>query len=207
MNNGSYEKKVGILGGTFNPIHIGHLMLAQNALEFCGLDEVLIMPSGCSYFKDQKSVAAAEHRLKMAELATAGNDKFVVSAMEIERGGYTYTYETLDILCSENPNTRYYYIIGADTLFSMEKWKKPDVIFSECIVACAKRNGLSKEEMKNKASELKERFGAEIMLMDVPEIPVSSTIVREMMEKGRTCKYYLDDKVIEYIKDNMLYLN
>ena len=206
MNNDSYCKKTGILGGTFNPIHIGHLMLAENALEYCALDEVLIMPSGCSYFKDQKSVASAEHRLKMAELAIAGNDKFVLSPIEVERGGYTYTYETLETLCGENPDTRYYYIIGADTLFSMETWKKPDVIFSKCTIVCAKRNAMPDDELTKKADDLKERFGASVIIMDTPEIPVSSTVVREMMKKGMTCRYYLDDKVIEYIKDNKLYL-
>ena len=206
MNNTSYQKKTGILGGTFNPIHTGHLMLAENALEYCNLDEVLIMPSGCSYFKDQRSVADPVHRLKMAELAISDNDKFVISPIEVERGGYTYTYETLEILCRENPNARYYYIIGADTLFSMETWKKPDVIFSKCTVVCAKRDGSGDDKLENKANELKEKFGAEVIIMDTPEIPVSSTVVREMMKKGMSCRYYLDDKVIKYIKDNGLYL-
>ncbi|MBO4267321.1 MAG: nicotinate-nucleotide adenylyltransferase [Lachnospiraceae bacterium] len=207
MDNARYKKKTGILGGTFNPIHIGHLMLAENALEYCGLDEVLIMPSGCSYFKDQRSVADPVHRLKMAELAISDNDKFVISPIEVERGGFTYTYETLEILCRETPNTRYYYIIGADTLFSMETWKKPDVIFSKCTVVCAKRNGVDDKALLKKAEELKEKYDAEVIIMDTPEIPVSSTVVREMMKKGMSCRYYLDDKVIKYIKDNGLYLN
>ena len=88
----------------------------------------------------------------------------------------------------------------------METWKKPDVIFSKCTIVCAKRNAMPDDELTKKADDLKERFGASVIIMDTPEIPVSSTVVREMMKKGMTCRYYLDDKVIEYIKDNKLYL-
>ena len=205
MKNACYSKKTGILGGTFNPIHIGHLMLAENAMEYCGLDEVLIMPSGCSYFKDQNEVASKEHRINMTELAIRGNDRFTLSTIETEREGNSYTYETLEQLCAENPDVHYHYIIGADTLFSMETWRKPEVIFARCTVICARREDGEDDDIRKKAEDLKNRFGADIILMDIPAVPVSSTMIRELMAKGMSCRYYLDDKVIRYIKENGLY--
>lgn len=205
MNNDSYLKKIGILGGTFNPIHVGHLLLAQNALEYCGLDKVLIMPSGCSYFKNPREVASVSDRVNMTALAIEDNDGFELSRIEADREGNSYTFETLDILCGQNPDTRYYYIIGADTLFSMETWKKPDVIFSKCTVVCAKRDNMSDRELENKAGYLKEQFKADVIIMDIDEIPISSTFIRKQISQGKSCKYYLDDKVIQYIKEHELY--
>ncbi|MCR5687140.1 MAG: nicotinate-nucleotide adenylyltransferase [Lachnospiraceae bacterium] len=198
-------RKTGILGGTFNPIHIGHLMLAENAMEYCGLDEVLIMPSGCSYFKDQNEVAAKEHRMNMTALAIEDNPGFVLSSIEADREGNSYTCETLQTLCEMNDNVRYYYIIGSDTLFSMESWKDPEEIFNRCTVVCALRSEEEKDQVRQKASELKDRFGADIIIMDIPAVPVSSTMVRTLMSKGMSCRYYLDDKVRDYIKKNRLY--
>ena len=204
-NNASYQKKTGILGGTFNPIHTGHLMLAQNALEYCGLDEVLIMPSGDSYFKDPKTVASAKDRLNMARLAIEGNEKLVLSTIETDREGNSYTYETLEILCSQDPSCRYYYIIGADTLYSMETWKRPEDIFDKCTIVCAKRDKYTDDELAVQADHLKSTYGADIILMDIPEVPVSSTMIRQLMGKGLSCRYYIPDSVIGYIKDNGLY--
>ena len=205
MNNGGYPKKIGILGGTFNPIHVGHLLLAQNALEYCGLDKVLVMPSGCSYYKNPREVAPADDRVSMTALAIEDNDRFELSRIEADREGNSYTFETLDILCRQNPDTRYYYIIGADTLFSMETWKQPDDIFNKCTVVCAKRGNLSDDELENKACYLREHFEADVILMDIDEVPISSTFIRHQLSQGKSCRYYLDDKVIKYIKDHELY--
>ena len=205
MNNASYQRKIGILGGTFNPIHVGHLLLAQNALEYCGLDEVLIMPSGCSYFKNPMEVAPTADRVNMTALAIEDNDRFELSRIEADREGNSYTFETLDILCEQNPDTRYYYIIGADTLFSMETWKKPDAIFNKCTVVCARRNNLTENELEDKAGYLREHFKADVILMDIDEIPISSTFIRKQISQGKSCRYYLDDKVIKYIKEHELY--
>ena len=207
MERSGVEKKVGILGGTFNPIHIGHLMLAQNALEYCELDEVLIIPSGCSYFKDKDEVCEATLRLQMAKLAVEENDRLIVSDIETKRSGNSYTYETFDILCTQNPEYRYYYIIGSDTLFSMETWKRPEDIFSRCTVVCAKRDKICDEEIAAQKKHLEEKFKADIILMDIPEVPVSSSMLRFMMSKGMSCRYYIPDKVLEFIDNNGLYRN
>lgn len=199
------KNKIGILGGTFNPIHIAHLILAQNALEYCGLEKVLFIPSGISYLKDPDIIAGTKHRLEMTRLAISGNDRFELSTIETDRKGNSYTYETLEILCRNNPDYRYYYIIGADTLLYMENWKNPAAIFDKCTVVCAKRDNYTDEKINEKAEFLKERYNADIIIMNIPELAVSSSLIRDLLAADKSCRYYLDDKVIEYIKDNGLY--
>lgn len=206
MNNGSYLKKTGILGGTFNPIHVGHLVLAQNAMEYCGLDKVLFIPTGCSYLKDPEEIADTIHRVKMTDIAIKNNDRFVLSTMESDRAGNSYTYETLDILNHENPDTRYYYIVGADTLMYMENWKEPARIFDSCTVVCAMRDDIGRDVLEDKACYLKERFKADVIVMDIPEIEVSSSMIRKLLADGKSCRYYLNDEVKRYISDNGLYI-
>ncbi len=205
MNNGGYPKKTGILGGTFNPIHNGHLILAQNAMRYCKLDRVIFVPSGISYLKDPETVADKNHRLAMTNLAIEGYDGFEFSTIDTDREGDSYTYITLDILCRINPETRFYYIVGADTLLYMDNWVKPEEIFSKCTVVCAKRDDHSEEELTKKAESLKERFDADIVLMDCPRVDISSSMIRNMLSQGLDCTQFLDDKVIEYIKENGLY--
>ena len=129
--------KIGILGGTFNPIHNGHLLLAEQARCFYGLDQVLFIPSGCSYMKRQEEILPGEIRFQMVQLAIADNPYFCVSDMEIVREGNSYTCETITRLHAQYPEDELYYIVGADTLFQMEFWKNPEQIFTQCICADA----------------------------------------------------------------------
>ena len=205
MNNERYRKKTGILGGTFNPIHVGHLILAQNAMEMCGLDNVMFIPSGCSYLKDPKEIVETRHRVAMTELAIKDNERFEISVIEAERPGNSYTYETLAMLTEAEPDTRFYYIVGADTLLYMENWKKPEEIFKRCSIVCAKRDGHTGEVLEEKAEYLRDRFDADIIIMDVQATNVSSSMIRELLGEGKSCRYYLADPVLGYIKDNGLY--
>ena len=198
-------KKIGILGGTFNPIHVGHLILAQNALDYYKLDSVMFIPAGVSYFKNQDEIVKIQHRLNMVQLAINDNDRFSLSTIETDRAGNSYTYETLDILKKENPNVHYYYIIGADTLFKIDTWKNPGDIFSKCTLCCQKREGYLDDEIQSRKKYLEENYGASIEIMDVPEILISSTFVRNSIKNGCDLRYYLTKPVMEYIKDNRLY--
>lgn len=200
------KAKIGILGGTFNPIHIGHLMLAQNAMNWCKLDKVVFIPAGVSYFKSADEVEEAKHRLNMTRLAINDNDSFELSTVETDREGNSYTYETLEILTKENPNTCYYYIIGADTLFKMDTWKYPEKIFDKCVICCAKRDYYSDAEMLARKKYLEEQFGAVIEIMDIPEVQISSTFIRNTIKEGNKIRYYLNDDVLKYIEDNKLYI-
>lgn len=198
-------KKVGILGGTFNPIHIGHLMLAQNALEMCKLDKVLIIPSGVSYLKDPAIIASSQDRLAMAEISIKNNPLFELSTIETSRKGNSYTYETLDELLRLNGDYELFYIVGADTLFSMEKWKNPELIFDKCSLICAPRDNYGKEVLEEKKQELINKYNAKIIFLDVQEVEISSSFIRDMLNKGYSARYYLADGVSEYIKEKHLY--
>lgn len=199
-------KKIGIMGGTFNPIHIGHLVLAQRALEEKELDEIWIIPTGCSYMKANQDILSGEDRLAMVALAIAGNDKMKCLDMEIKRSGYTYSYETLEQLNAEYPTYSFYFIFGADCLFTIENWKYPERIFANCSVIAAARNGTSHTQMEEKITQLKERFGADISLLTFPHLEISSTDLRERIRLGKSVKYLIPDNVIFYIKEKGFYL-
>ena len=116
------------MGGTFNPIHNGHILLAQAAYEYCSLDKVLFMPSGVSYLKEQNDIVTAEHRLNMTCLAVDEFEYFACSDIEIKREGNTYTVDTLRELSFKNPNCEFYFIMGADSFMSFDSWKEPEEI-------------------------------------------------------------------------------
>ena len=120
------HRRVGIMGGTFNPVHMGHLLLAENAYSMFSLDEILFIPSGCSYMKDQTEILDGATRLHMTRLSIADNPHFSLSLAEMDQDGYTYTYHTLETLKREHPDTDYYFIIGADSLFNLHTWKNPE---------------------------------------------------------------------------------
>ena len=207
MNNKSYLKKIGILGGTFNPVHNGHLTLAENAKRYCGLDKVLFIPSGVSYLKDASLIADKQHRLKMCELAIRGHKDFELSTVETDRSGDSHTYKTLDILCKKDPDAHFYLITGADTFLFMGNWVKPEEIFSGCTVVCAMRDAHSAAELEAAAKCYEEQYGADIVITDSKEVDISSSAIREMLAAGMDCSDYLDKDVIEYIKENGLYGN
>jgi len=199
------EKRVGILGGTFNPIHIGHLILAERALEEYELDEILFIPTGKPYFKSEEEVLDKKVRISMTGNAIEDNPDFALSTIETDREGNTYTYETLQLLKRDNPNNKYYLILGADTLFQIEQWKKPDVIMSLAGILAAVRDDKNKSDLEVKADELKTKFNADINILRMPHIGISSTDIRERIRLGKSVKYMLPEKTLDYIMRNDLY--
>lgn len=198
-------KKIGIMGGTFNPIHMGHLTLAQRALEDAGLDEIWLIPAGCPYLKQGTDVLPGEERLNMTELAIAGNDRMRCLDIEIRRSGYTYSYETLEQLKEMYPQDAFYFIFGADCLFTIEKWKCPERIFAACTILAAVRNSASVTEMKQKIAELTEKYNANIQLLPFLNLEISSTELRERIRQGKSVKYLVPDNVIGYIEEKKFY--
>lgn len=199
-------KKIGIMGGTFNPIHIGHLVLAETAMEETGLDEIWVIPTGCSYMKkDLDDILPGEERLAMAALATEENDKIKCLDIEIRRNGYTYSYETLEQLRRDYPEYRFYFIFGADCLFTIEKWRYPERIFENCTVIAAVRNGTSLAEMERKSNELKQKYHADIRLLPFPNLEISSTMIRERLYQGKSVRYMIPEKVMAYIRKKHFY--
>ena len=199
------EKRIGILGGTFNPIHIGHLILAERALEEYELDEILFIPTGKPYFKSEKEVLDKKVRISMTGNAIEDNPDFALSTIETDREGNTYTYETLQQLKRDNPNNKYYLILGADTLFQIEQWKKPDVIMSLAGILAAVRDDKNMADLEVKADELKAKFNADINILRMPHIGISSTDIRERIRLGKSVKYMLPEKTLDYIMRNDLY--
>lgn len=200
-------KKIGILGGTFNPIHNGHILLAKTAYMSEKLDEVIFMPSGKSYLKSQMQVLNADERYHLISLAIREETCFSVSDMEIMRPGNTYTYETLLELKQLAPLNTYYFIIGADNLFSIEYWKEPAIIFSNCILLVAVRDDKDIAALIPKIEELKTRFNADIHLLPFKNTPISSTEIRQRIAKGESISEMVPQNVEHYIINHNLYRN
>lgn len=198
-------RNIGIMGGTFDPIHIGHLLLAEHAREQFHLDKVYIMPNGTPAYKSDHVVTGSPMRTEMAALAIAGNPGFELSLIEVEREGNTYTYETLEAMRNMNPADTYYFIIGADSLFTFSQWKKPQRIADNCILLIANRDNVSMEEIKAQIARLKERFGADIRILECPTVDISSAMIRGRVSEGKSIRYYVPDAVADYISDKGLY--
>lgn len=201
------REKIGIMGGTFNPIHIGHLLLAQWAMEEAGLDRMIFMPTGNSYLKDKTEMLPGSERLAMTRLAVQDRDCFFCSDMEVKRGGNTYTYETLESLRHIYPQAELYFIVGADCLFSIENWYCPEKIFKQCTLLAASRGGTPLQELEEKRQELAEHYGADILLMAFPDMEISSTDIRRRCREGKSIQYLVPDSVREYIIAGHFYEN
>lgn len=199
------KRRIGIMGGTFNPIHIGHLILAQKAYEEYELDEIIFITSGDPPHKQVGHISATM-RGDMTRLAVEDNPIFQYSDMEIKREGYSYTYLTLLELREIYADAELYFLLGADSLFYLEKWKRPDIIMQNAVILAANRN-TNNEQLYNKIDELKKDYDADIRIIDMPNIDISSSFIRHMVNIGRSVKYYVPDLVIDYIKENNLYLD
>ena len=183
-------KKIGVLGGTFNPIHNGHLLLAETARQEWGLDEVLLIPSGCSYMKDPREILPGPVRLEMARLATAGN---------------SYTCDTIQELGQMFPDARLYHIVGADTLFHMETWKEPERIFSGCITLAAVRDGGQDEKLLRQARHLMETYHTQGHLLASLHLEISATDIRNRCRQGKSIRYLVPESVRLFLEENGYY--
>ncbi len=198
-------RKVGIMGGTFNPIHLGHLLMAENARESFALDQVLFIPSGCSYMKDPNSILPGAARYHMCELAVADNPFFAVSDVELMRPGNTYTYETLAALKEQEPDTSFYFIAGADSLADMGQWKCPEKIFQSAVILVAYREGYPEKELERCKKQYVEAYEADIRFLPMQYIAISSTKIRELAAKGNSIRYQVPKAVYRYIKEQQFY--
>lgn len=200
-------KKIGIMGGTFNPIHFAHLILAENAYEQFNLDEVVFMPSKRPAYKDLSELVSNEHRMNMIKAAIEGNDHFSISDMEYHREGNTYTADTLRELNRNNPDEEYYFIIGGDSLLELEKWYQPETVLSLSHVVASSRSDISDQEIEDKIKELNDKYHSDIELLKVPSMDISSKMIRSRLEQNQTVRYFLPEAVLQYIKCHDLYKN
>ncbi|MCI8570818.1 MAG: nicotinate-nucleotide adenylyltransferase [Lachnospiraceae bacterium] len=198
-------KKVGIMGGTFNPVHNGHLILAENAREAFSLDEILFIPSGNSYMKDTSSILAGGVRARMIELALEGNPYFSLSWIDLKREGPTYTCDTLAQLKERNPEDQYYFIMGADNLLTMESWKNPGFILENCMIIAAVRGNGTESRIERAAGYLQEKYNAHISILPARYIDISSSEIRQRLKEHKSVRYMLPGNVLRYIDEKGLY--
>ncbi|MBP3882057.1 MAG: nicotinate-nucleotide adenylyltransferase [Lachnospiraceae bacterium] len=201
-------EKIGILGGTFDPVHLGHLIIAEQARDQYELDKVLLIPSGHSYFKDNRSrkVLPAQVRLEMTKIAAGNYKPFEVSDIEVNRPGNSYSFETLEELKAQNPESELFFIVGADTICSMRTWREPERIFNVCTVLAAMREDqVDPEELKKETQALGRDFGARIFPVSIPNIGISSTQIRERAASGKSIHYLVPDALESYIIETGIY--
>lgn len=199
-------RKIGIMGGTFDPIHIGHLILAERAYARFGLEKVIFMPSGNPPHKrDRDGRATNDQRLRMVAAAIAGNPHFELSDYEMHEEGYTYTYRTLEELTSANPDCEYYFIIGADSLFYFDEWREPARIAAHCVLVVATRDHVKEEALDRQIEYISGLFNAQIEKLDTPNIDISSHLLRSWIEEGRSIRYYVPDTVAAIIAEENIY--
>lgn len=198
-------RKIGILGGTFNPIHNGHIELAQAALNQLHLDLIWFMPSGQTNLKKELYILPAKERIELIRLAINDYPNFELSQIEIQRPGITYTFETLLQLEEMFPKDELYFILGADCLFSIEKWKEPAIIMQKTILVSAVRGIQNMEELTIQADYLKNKYSARIELLEFQANGISSTQIRAKIAGGEPVEDFLPSKVAKYIKENRLF--
>lgn len=199
--------KIGICGGTFDPIHTGHLAVAELIRSEYGLERVLFIPSGKPPHKDVKSVTDALHRLNMVKNAVASNPFFEAVSLEIDREGYTYTLDTLQQLHGLYPeNTEFYYIIGADVVMDLLTWKNAPEVFKLTRFIAVMRPGYLNEAFSGRISYLQTHYDIHIDSMEIPLFEISSTFIRERVKSKNSIKYLVEPSVEEYIIKNNLYL-
>ena len=205
MKMGCTRQKVGIMGGTFDPIHMSHLILAESAWQQFSLEKVLFMPSGNPPHKKNRYGATNEQRVRMVSLAIASNPHFELSMEEMHEQGYIYTKETLKRLRSCHPGTDYYFIMGADSLLTFDTWNGPQEICDQCILAVAVRNSMDPEKLNRAIEHAKHQFHADIRRLESQNLDISSHNIRAWCAEGRSIRYYVPDPVREYILENDIY--
>ncbi|HWM55817.1 MAG TPA: nicotinate-nucleotide adenylyltransferase [Solirubrobacterales bacterium] len=194
---------IGVLGSAFNPPHLGHLALAQEALWQLGLDEVVLMPTGEAPHKRILDDPGRELRLAMTRLAAAEDSRFTASTLEVEREGPSYTYETLELLANERGDAELVFVMGADAAVGLESWREPRRVTELARIAVARRAGVSEADV---AAVLRS-LGAEeqATMLEMPQFGVSSSAVRERAAQSRPLRYLVPETVARFIEEKGVY--
>lgn len=199
-------KKIGIYGGTFDPIHMGHLMVAEAARQDCSLEEILFIPSASPPHKKDKYIVNPAYRLEMVQLALEDNPFFKISYVEMERQGINYTVDTLRTLRQDYPRGwELWMIVGGDSFLQIETWKDVPEIMRMCHLAVYRRSSYSQDEYDLRADNLQEKYNTKIVFLDAPRVDISSTDIRNRIKEGKSIRYMVPSRVENYIKNNRIY--
>jgi nicotinate-nucleotide adenylyltransferase len=196
---------IGVLGGTFDPVHIGHLAVADEAVSRLGLAEVLFVPAGQPWLKADTRILPAEHRLRMVQLAIADKPYFKLSTIEIERAGPTYTVDTIAELGQQfGDKDELFFIVGWDNLDSLPKWRQPSRLISLCRLVAVPRIGCPLPGL-NALEAAVPGISQRVIILGKPEIDVSSSMIRGRVRQGLSIKQLVPEAVERYIKEQGLY--
>ena len=200
MKRPGSRRRIGVFGGTFDPIHLGHLITAQEIVIQCGLERMVFMPSACPPHKDDRPMTDARHRFEMAALAVRSHPLFEVSAMELERAGVSYTVDTLkQMQASFGEGVGLYFLIGTDNVHEMWTWRDPEEILDLCTVVVASRPGFKPRPSDRPLTR-------RMTFVLTPRIEISSTEIRARVAAGQPITYWVPPAVERYIRTHGLYL-
>lgn len=196
-------ERYGIIGGTFDPIHYAHLYIAYEAREQLNLDKIIFMPAGTQPLKVDNKVTSSELRYSMVKLAIEDYREFSISDYEIEKQGLSFTYETLEHF--KRDDRELFFITGADCLMNIEKWREVEKIFSICTFVVFLRGGFDKEKLKEQKKIIEEKYNGNIVILELKELEISSTDIRERIRDNKRIDFFVPPKVIEFIESKGLY--
>lgn len=200
------QSRLGIMGGTFDPIHLGHLVTAEQAREQFNLDSVVFVPAGKPTHKNEGEVTDPEHRYLMTFLAVINNPHFSISRVEIDWGGPSYTINTVRFFLQfYQHRVEIYFITGADAILDIPSWKDYQELLEKCTFIAASRSGYSLDKLKDKVQPYIPAIFEKVHLMEIPAMAISSTFIRERVKEGKTVKYLTHESVEQYIYKSRLY--
>jgi nicotinate-nucleotide adenylyltransferase len=197
--------KIGVLGGTFDPVHLGHIMMAEEARKSLGLKEVLLVPAGQPMTRSNERITSAEHRLRMLRLAAAGSPHLKVSTIEVERPGPSYTVDTITELRRKyGSKDEVFFILGWDSLAQLPIWREPARIVSMCILVAVPRPGWPQPDLKALEKDIL-GIAKRVVFLENPRVDISATAIREKVARGESIDHLVPGPVAEYIKEHSLY--
>lgn len=196
---------IGVLGGTFDPIHIGHLIIAEQVRQMLQLSKVLFVPAGQPWLKVNHAITAQDHRVEMVRRAIAANPYFEISTLEVERPGPSYTVDTIIMLQRQlGAQTSFFFILGYDSLSELHLWKEPTRLVQICRLVAVPRSGLSFPDLKSLESRIP-GITSSVLQLKLPIIEISSSQIRQSLTQGLSIRYLVTDEVEKYIAEHKLY--
>lgn len=199
--------RLGLYGGSFDPVHLGHLLLAETCREECELDRVLFLPCSQSPHKPNGAIASGNQRAEMLQFAVAGDPRFGVCRIELERSGPSFTVETLRQLRVEQPDSEFFFLMGADSLADLPLWREPQAILELATIVAVNRGQRPPLDLASLETRLGSSVRDRVRFVTMPAIELSATEIRERVRSGRSLRYRVPRAIEEYIRQSGLYRN